>query len=126
MDTTKIGQYSVNLKVSLVTYPAVTINIVIQVVIKPTPINNLPFFSPKLIASTQIQMTTVFESWSMNLPKILDLDVADVVSLKVDFGNAANFLKLNGQSSIDCDDIKKGGLTNIRSGMYLITFTLDD
>ena len=62
----------------------------------------------------------------MSLPKILDLDAADVLTLKADFGFAANFLKLNGQTSIDCDDIKKGGSSNIRSGMYLITFTLDD
>jgi hypothetical protein len=32
----------------------------------------------------------------MSLPKILDLDAADVVTLKADFGFAANFLKLNG------------------------------
>ena len=71
-------------------------------------------------------MTTVSESWSLNLPKILDLDDADVVTLKADFGFAANFLTLNGQISIDCADIKKGGSSNIRAGMYLITLTLDD
>ena len=41
-------------------------------------------------------MTRVSEYWSMNLPKILDLDLEDVVTLKVDFGFAANFMKLNG------------------------------
>jgi hypothetical protein len=41
-------------------------------------------------------MTTVSEPWSMSLPKIVDLDVADVVTLTVDFGDAANFMKLNG------------------------------
>ena len=85
-----------NLKVSLVTYTAVSINIVIPVTIKPKPINNIPCFSPKLVNFAQIQMTTVSESWSMSLPKILDLDAADVVTLKADFGFAANFLKLNG------------------------------
>ena len=32
----------------------------------------------------------------MSLPKILDLDAADVVTLTANFGNAANFLKLKG------------------------------
>ena len=71
-------------------------------------------------------MTTVSQSWSLYLPKILDLDVSDVVNLKADFGFAANFLTLNGQTSIDCVDIKKGGSSNIRADMYLITLTLDD
>ena len=65
-----------------------------KVVIKD--INKLPCFSPKLVDSVQIQMTMVSESWSMSLPKILDLDVADVVTLKAVFGDAGNFLKLNG------------------------------
>jgi|688.fasta_scaffold954601_1 hypothetical protein len=71
-------------------------------------------------------MKTASESWSMKLPKIIDLDTSDVVTLTANFGNAANFLKLNGYASIVCEDIKKGGKSNIRSGMYLITFTLDD
>ena len=71
-------------------------------------------------------MTTVSKAWSFELPKILDLDAADVVTLTVDFGSAANFLKLNGFTSIECQDIKKGGQSNIRSGMYIITFILDD
>ncbi len=54
-------------------------------------------------------MTTVSKSWSMELPKIIDLDLADVVKLMVDFGSAANFLQVNGVASIDCLDIKKGG-----------------
>ena len=54
-------------------------------------------------------MTTVSKAWSFELPKILDLDAADVVTLTVDFGSAANFLKLNGFVSIECQDIKKGG-----------------
>jgi hypothetical protein len=54
-------------------------------------------------------MTTVSKSWSMKLPKIIDLDAADVVKLTVDFGFAANFLQLNGVASIDCKDVKKGG-----------------
>ncbi len=45
----------------------------------------------------------------MELPKIIDLDAADVVTLTVNFGFAANFLKLNGVASIDCQDIKFGG-----------------
>ena len=32
----------------------------------------------------------------MQLPKIIDLDAEDVVTLTVDFGFAGNFLKLNG------------------------------
>lgn len=71
-------------------------------------------------------MTTISESWSLNLPTIIDLDVADVVTLKADFGFAANFLTLNGLTSIDCADIKKGGSSNIRTGLYLVTLTLDD
>ena len=45
----------------------------------------------------------------MELPKIIDLDAADVVKLMIDFGFAANFLQINGIASIDCLDIKKGG-----------------
>jgi hypothetical protein len=41
-------------------------------------------------------MTTESKSWSQNLPKILDPDASDVVTLIADFGFAANFLKLNG------------------------------
>lgn len=62
----------------------------------------------------------------MSLPKIVDLDVADVVTLTVDFGDAANFMKLNGQNSIDCDDINENGSTKIRNGLFPIIFTLDD
>jgi hypothetical protein len=72
-------------------------------------LNNLPYFSNKLESSYQIHMTTVSKSWSMELPKIIDLDLADVVKLMVDFGSAANFLQVNGVASIDCLDIKKGG-----------------
>ncbi len=45
----------------------------------------------------------------MPLPKIVDLDVADVVTLTVNFGDAVNFLKLNGVASIDCDDLNENG-----------------
>lgn len=71
-------------------------------------------------------MTTVSESWSMPLPKILDLDTTDAVTLTVNFGNAANFLILDGITSFGCVDIKKGGSSNIRKDMFLIIFTLDD
>ena len=96
LDQTKIGQYSVNLRASLVSYTTVSKTIIISVTIKPRPVNQLPYFSPKLLNSVQIQMTTESQSWSMNLPKILDPDAADVVTLTADFGYAANFLKLNG------------------------------
>jgi hypothetical protein len=36
----------------------------------------------------------------MNLPKMLDQDATDVLTLSADFGFASNFLKLNGVSSI--------------------------
>jgi hypothetical protein len=71
-------------------------------------------------------MTTVSKSWSIELPKIIDLDAADAVKLTVDFGSAANFLQLNGVASIDCQDIKKGGSSKIRSERYLIKLILDD
>ena len=96
LDQTKIGQYSVNLRASLVSYTTVSKTIIISVTIKPRPVNQLPYFSPKLLNSVQIQMTTESQSWYMNLPKILDPDAADVVTLTADFGYAANFLKLKG------------------------------
>ena len=40
-------------------------------------------------------MTTDSQPWFYDLPKILDLD-GDVVTLTVDLGPAANFLKING------------------------------
>jgi|688.fasta_scaffold1738747_1 hypothetical protein len=40
-------------------------------------------------------MTTDSEPWSYDLPKILDLD-GDVVTLTIELGSAANFLKING------------------------------
>ena len=96
LDQTKIGQSNVNLKVSLISYPTIFKDIVILVTIKQKPVNQLPYFSPKLVSSAEIQMTTESLSWSMSLPKFLDPDVADVVTLTADFGYAANFLKLNG------------------------------
>ena len=77
-------------------YPTIFKDIVILVTIKQKPVNQLPYFSPKLVSSAEIQMTTESLSWSMSLPKFLDPDVADVVTLTADFGYAANFLKLNG------------------------------
>jgi hypothetical protein len=62
----------------------------------------------------------------MPLPKIVDFDVADVVTLTVNFGDAVNFLKLNGVTSINCDDLNENGSSNIRNGLFPIIFTLDD
>ena len=43
-------------------------------------------------------MTRQAESWSMTLPKIIDADSSDVVTLSADFGSAGNFVKLNAQT----------------------------
>lgn len=48
------------------------------------------------------------------------------VTLTANFGYAGNFVTLDGVAAIRISDIKKGGSSNIRTGMYLLTFTLDD
>jgi hypothetical protein len=66
-DETKIGQYSVNLKASLVSYAAVSKTILISVAIKQKSANKLPYIFPKLVYSAQIIMTKESQPWSMNL-----------------------------------------------------------
>jgi len=69
-------------------------------------------------------MTLQSQSWSFALPSIVDPDPKDSVSLIADFGTSANFLTLNGQSSLEIADISKNGL--VKEGMYLIKFKLND
>ena len=100
------------------------LTVVLGVEIKPFPINKPPSFSPALMSSTTIQMTTKPESWTLLLPKIVDPE-NDAVKLTVNFGDAANFVTLNGEISINISDISQGN-SNIRSGMFTLTFTLSD
>ena len=44
--------------------------------------------------------------------------------MQVDFGIAANFLKLDGKTSIFCNDISMN--SNAKAGMYLLRLILDD
>lgn len=113
------------MEVKLVSYtmPAPLL-VTIELIILPVPINNLPYFEPKLAASATIQKTQTQTSWTFPLPKFADKDPADVVSLKADFGDAASFLNLNGVQSIDCSDISMK--SSIKAGMYLIKLILDD
>lgn len=85
------------------------------------PPNNLPYFEPKLVSLATIQKTKTAASWSLTLPKIVDKDAKDIVTLSADFGGAS-FLSLNGTSSLECPDISK----NIQAGFYLTKLTLDD
>jgi hypothetical protein len=81
----------------------------------------LPYFEPKLVSFATIQKTKTAASWSLTLPKIVDKDAKDVVTLSANFGGAS-FLSLNGTSSLECPDISK----NIQAGFYLTKLTLDD
>lgn len=58
LDDDKIGQYSVNLKASLVSYAAVSKTIAITVTVKIKSANQPPYFFPNIINSAQVQMTT--------------------------------------------------------------------
>ena len=53
----------------------------------------------------------------------MDLD-KDLVTVTADFGSAGSFLVLNGQTSIDCEDIS--AKTTFKAGMYLIKIMLND
>lgn len=62
----------------------------------------LPYFKTAFESAT-ILISEKKKSWSIPLPEILspnpDVD-SKSFTLKVDFGDAANFLKLNGMTSI--------------------------
>jgi len=106
--------------VSLVDYPSV-VSLVSDFSIKIIKlINKLPYFMPKLAGSVTVQMTKEPESWSFQLPKLMD-DDGQPVTLSVDFGAASSFCYLTDVTSIDIDDISK-----IREGMFLMTFMLND
>ena len=88
----------------------------------------MPKFKTKIDSAT-ILMTETSQSWKMILPEIVSPDPdanKSLFSLKADFGDAGNFVKLDGLTSIEIDDISEGGNSNIRPGMYLIKFTLND
>ena len=48
------------------------------------------------------------------------------MTLTANFGYAGNFVTLDGVSAITISDIAINGSSNIRAGMFLLTFTLDD
>ena len=125
IDPTKAGQYSASLEVKLVSYPAPPLVVTFGVTILPAPVakNNLPFFEPKLASLATIQKTKNKSPWTFKLPSIVDLDKEPVV-VTADFGYAASFLVLNGQASIDCDDISVK--TAIKAGYYLVKISLND
>jgi hypothetical protein len=124
IDPTKVGQYSASLAVKFVSYPLPPpLVVTFSVTILPVPKNNLPYFEPKLTGSATIQKTKDPKSWTLKLPGTVDLD-KELVTVTADFGSAASFLVLNGQTSIDCDDIS--AKTTFKAGMYLIKIMLND
>ena len=70
-------------------------------------------------------MTKTPQSWSFAIPKAFDED-NDPVTVTANFGFAANFVEMNSPDSIEIEDISEGGTSNIREGMYLMSFSLDD
>ena len=87
LDQTKVGNYTATIEVRLAKYtmPA-PIFLKIPLIVLPKPVNNLPYFDPKLPASATIQKTLKQDSWTLSLPKIIDKDPTDVVRVKADFG----------------------------------------
>ena len=87
LDETKVGNYTATIEVKLAKYtmPA-PIFLKIPLIVLPKPVNNLPYFDPKLPTSATIQKTLKQDSWTLSLPKIIDKDPTDVVRVKADFG----------------------------------------
>jgi len=124
LDPSKVGQYTVSLQIKLVSFPThAPLVVSFTVTILPLPVNRLPYFDPKLKGYATIQKTKDSTSWTLKLPSTIDLD-SDPVTVTADFGSAGSFLRLNGQTSIDCDDISTK--TAFKAGMYLIKLLLND
>ena len=121
-DPKQIGNYTATIEVDLVSFPRQTpLQLKLPIAILPALPNNLPYFSPKLASTLTIQKTSTPTAWSFALPKIVDADEGDKVSLTANF-DSADFLTLNGVSSIECADIS----ANIQAGLHLVRLTLDD
>jgi hypothetical protein len=64
------------------------------------------------------------QSWSFALPTAVDPE-GDTVTVTADLGYAANFVVFNSPTSLEISDISEGG-SNIREGLFLISFYLFD
>ena len=121
-DTTKMGIFSANLEVSLVTFTTVKT----LVVTFSINIYLMPYFDPKLPNVISLYMTSSPKPWSMKFPKIVDKNVGAAVFLSINFGFASDFIILNGEKqTIEISDLS-GENSKIRPGLFSLTCTLDD
>ena len=120
-DASQAGTYTASLTAELVTYPATTIKVDFPLTVIYA-INHLPAFDKKIVSAT-VQLTKTSQTWTLNLPKIVDAD-NDVVSLKADLGSAALCFVLQEKTALVVSDTKAGG--PCKPGNHLIVFTLDD
>lgn len=120
-----VGVYSGTLTVALFDYPEVPPMVLTFLISIIQLQNKLPYFSPALAASAEIQMTHDPQSWSFPLPPIVDEDF-EAVTVTVNFGTAGSFMYLNGQSSLEVDDISIVAASLCIPGFHLITINLND
>ena len=69
-------------------------------------------------------MTEKPETWSMQLPKMKDDDIGDVVTLKTDFGSAT-FVQLR-DNVIEIEDISANTNGKVVPGIYILKYILTD